>query len=139
MKIAINPQEFSRIVYLATNGCCAAFALELSKSKGYKIVGFSDATNNVCHFCCLSDEGYIDAKGKGLTWEIVSQDYVHVGGLQAEYFTQEDLEEILVNNASLGALDPPGYREALRQLFEDPIWEAWTEVGRDYLSRHEFY
>ena len=115
------------------SGCCGLFAVELSKAFGYPILGFVDEEEFVCHFCCLSPDGLIDAKGKKLSIEEVSESYVHQGQLRLEPFTVEEVESSIQENASLGALDPPGYREALRYLFQDSFWQVWQESGRDYI------
>lgn len=125
--------EFAYMVSLGLNGCCAIFAVELSRIHGYKILGFVDEADCVCHFCCQSPDGLalIDAKGYGVTKEAVSADYVHTGELRLKEYTIAEVEDFIQNEASLGCLNPPGYREAIQKLFKSNFWMVWEQVGRE--------
>jgi len=122
---------FASIIQLGLTGCCGIFAIELHRAKGYDLVGFIDENETICHFACRTKTGeLIDAKGKGLTIEEVSQTYVHQGKLRVETFEAAEVEANLEQNSSLGAFVPPGYREALSTLFLEQWWIFWEEMGR---------
>ncbi|MGG6263157.1 hypothetical protein ACQ4M3_07745 [Leptolyngbya sp. AN03gr2] len=127
----VDVKLFTGIIHLALTGCCAIFAIELHRAKGYELIGFIDEAGNVCHFACRNQAGeIIDANGKGLTTEEVSQTYLHQGHLRIEPFEAAEVEANLEEEYSLGAFVPPGYAKALPLLFSEAWWSFWEEFGR---------
>lgn len=129
--------EFADVIDLALKGCCGVFAIELSQATNSPIVGFVDEEDNICHFCVSTPDGFADALGLGLTIELVSETYIHVGKLIPTKFWIAQVEEFIQDNPGLGALDPSGYRACVQTLFHSQFWSIWLKFGRNRVEEFQ--